>query len=65
MKNIIEEFTKWQDRAVDYFFNHILAMSTLIGVSTFIVHTWYPQHSAEFDTFVSAYLIHLRNSNAN
>ncbi len=61
MKDLIRKnFNKFLEHGIDYFFNHILAISTFVAAAGIIVDLFYPHHKAEYETFVTTYLFHQR-----
>ncbi len=65
MKELLKEhFDKLFNRCIDYIFNNLMAVTTLLGITGFIVHRYYPTHEPEYLTFIQTYLIHQRKANS-
>lgn len=61
MKDLIKQYIIQEIKdGLDYLFNHILAISTFVAAAGVLVQYYYPAHRAEFDAFVTTYLVHQR-----
>jgi len=64
IKELVKQhFDQWITSAINITFTRVFTMSTVLGIAGIIIHNFYPEYAAQFDTSLSGILIYVRGKN--